>query len=93
LLGYYGDWATSQHGFLYNAYPGRYAFVDDPSPAFDNGVEVTPITGISDSGEIAGFDPDAGAGAPLHRLSAAPILPELPAPTSPIANRRGASRS
>jgi hypothetical protein len=58
-VGYYGDSTASQHGFLYNIHTGAYTFVDDPAEAFDNGVEVTQITGISDSGEIAGFYMDA----------------------------------
>lgn len=58
-VGYYGDSTTSQHGFLYNTNTGQYTFVDDPSEAFDNGVEVTQITGITNSGEITGFYSDA----------------------------------
>ena len=38
---------------------GQYTFLDDPSEAFDNGVEVTQITGITNSGEITGFYSDA----------------------------------
>ena len=58
-VGYYGDSTTSQHGFLYNTNTGQYTFLDDPSEAFNNGVEVTQITGITDSGEITGFYSDA----------------------------------
>ncbi len=58
-VGYYGDSTTSQHGFLYNTNTGKYTFLDDPSEAFDNGVEVTQITGITNSGEITGFYSDA----------------------------------
>ena len=58
-MGYYGDSTTSQHGFLYNTKTGQYTFLDDPSEAFDNGVEVTQITGITNSGEITGFYSDA----------------------------------
>ena len=58
-VGYYGDSTTSQHGFLYNTNTGKYTFLDDPSEAFNNGVEVTQITGITDSGEITGFYSDA----------------------------------
>jgi hypothetical protein len=58
-VGYYGDSTTSQHGFIYNTHNGQYTFLDDPSEAFNNGVEVTQITGISDSGEISGFYSDA----------------------------------
>jgi hypothetical protein len=46
---------SGQHGFLYNAHTGHYWFVDDPSEMFSNGVEVTQITGITNSGEQAGF--------------------------------------
>lgn len=58
-VGYYGDSTTSQHGFLYDTNLGTYTFLDDPAGAFSNGVEVTQITGISDSGELAGFYSDA----------------------------------
>jgi hypothetical protein len=58
-VGYYGDSTTSQHGFLYNTHTGVYTFLDDPSEAFNNGVEVTQITGITNSGEITGFYSDA----------------------------------
>jgi uncharacterized membrane protein len=58
-VGYYGDSTTSQHGFLYNTRTGHYTFLDDPSVAFQNGVEVTQITGITNSGEITGFYSDA----------------------------------
>ena len=58
-VGYYGDSTTSQHGFIYNTNTGTYTFLDDPSEAFDNGVEVTQITGITNSGEITGFYSDA----------------------------------
>ncbi len=58
-VGYYGDSTTSQHGFLYNTHTGQYTFLDDPSEAFHNGVEVTQITGINNAGEISGFYSDA----------------------------------
>jgi hypothetical protein len=58
-VGYYGDSTTSQHGFLYNLRTGQYTFLDDPAEAFNNGVEVTQITGINDSGQITGFYSDA----------------------------------
>jgi hypothetical protein len=58
-VGYYGDSTTSQHGFFYNTNTGQYTFLDDPSEAFNNGVEVTQITGITNSGEISGFYSDA----------------------------------
>jgi hypothetical protein len=58
-VGYYGDSTISQHGFIYNTNTGQYTFLDDPSEAFDNGVEVTQITGINNAGEITGFYSDA----------------------------------
>jgi hypothetical protein len=59
-VGYYGDSTGSQHGFLYDTRTGQYTFLDDPSAAFsNNGVEVTQITGITNSGEITGFYSDA----------------------------------
>ena len=58
-VGYYGDSTTSQHGFIYNTHTGKYTFLDDPDAAFCNGVEVTQITGITNSGEITGFYSDA----------------------------------
>jgi hypothetical protein len=58
-VGYYGDSTGSQHGFLYDTKTGRYTFLDDPSEAFNNSVEVTQITGITNSGEITGFYSDA----------------------------------
>jgi hypothetical protein len=59
-VGYYGDSTLSQHGFLYNTNTGAYTFLDDPNEGFNaNGVEVTQITGINNSGEITGFYTDA----------------------------------
>ncbi len=58
-VGYYQDSTGSQHGYLYNANTGQYSFLDDPNAAFNNGVEITQITGINDSGEITGFYSDA----------------------------------
>ena len=56
-VGYYGDSTTSQHGFFYNVNTGVYTFLDDPSAAFNNGVEVTQITGTTNSGEITASIP------------------------------------
>jgi hypothetical protein len=70
-VGYYGDSTTSQHGFLYNTNTGTYTFVDDPAAQFHDGVEVTQITGISNSGEIAGFYTDAQGIA--HSFTATPV--------------------
>ena len=58
-VGYYGDSTTSQHGYFYDTNTGKYTFLDDPDAAFNNGVEVTQITGINNSGEITGFYSDA----------------------------------
>jgi hypothetical protein len=58
-VGYYGDSTISQHGFLYDLNTGKYTFLDDPSMAFHNGVEVTQITGINNDDEITGFYSDA----------------------------------
>jgi uncharacterized membrane protein len=69
-VGYYGDSTTSQHGFLYNTNTGKYTFLDDPAERFNNGVEVTQITGITDSGELTGFYTDAAAAA--HSFTACP---------------------
>jgi len=70
-VGYYGDSTLSQHGFIYNTKTGQYTFLDDPSEAFDNGVEVTQITGINNSGEITGFYTDASGVA--HGFVAKPV--------------------
>ena len=59
-VGYYGDSTASQHGFLYNTLTGKYTFLDDPNEQFNSdGVEVTQITGINNSGEITGFYTDS----------------------------------
>jgi uncharacterized membrane protein len=71
-VGYYGDSTTSQHGFILNLHTGQYTFLDDPSEAFDNGVEVTQITGITNSGEITGFYSDANG--VFHAFVAAPSM-------------------
>jgi uncharacterized membrane protein len=70
VVGYYGDSTTSQHGFLYNTNTGKYTFIDDPKEAFSNGVEVTQITGIDDSGELTGFYSDANGA--FHGFTACP---------------------
>ena len=57
-VGYYQDSTGSQHGFLYNTNTGKYTFLDDPNAAFSNGIEITQITGINNSGEITGFYSD-----------------------------------
>jgi uncharacterized membrane protein len=73
VVGYYGDSTLSQHGFFYNTHTGVYTFLDDPDEAFDNGVEVTQITGITDSNEITGFYSDANGVA--HGFVATPDKP------------------
>jgi uncharacterized membrane protein len=75
-VGYYGDSTTSQHGFLYDTHTGKYTFLDDPSEAFNNGVEVTQITGIADSGELSGFYTDANGAA--HSFIACPAFAYCP---------------
>lgn len=70
-VGYYGDSTTSQHGFFYNTSTDSYTFLDDPAEAFFNGVEVTQITGINNSGEITGFYTDASGIA--HSFVATPV--------------------
>ena len=72
-VGYYGDSTTSQHGFFYDTHTGQYTFLDDPFEGFSNGVEITQITGITDSGEISGFYSDANG--VFHGFVASP-LPE-----------------
>jgi uncharacterized membrane protein len=69
-VGYYGDSTGSQHGFLYDSRTRHYTFLDDPSEAFCNGVEVTQITGITNSGEITGFYSDANG--VFHAFAAIP---------------------
>jgi hypothetical protein len=73
-VGYYGDSTASQHGFLYNTNTRQYTFLDNPSEGFNNGVEVTQITGINNSGEITGFYTDASGVA--HGFVAASSVPE-----------------
>jgi len=79
-VGYYGDSTTSQHGFLYNLNTGQYTFMDDPAEAFNNGVEVTQITGINDSGALTGFYSDANR--VFHGFFALPNGQTCPAPTA-----------
>ena len=87
-VGYYGDTTTSQHGFVYNTNTGTYMFLDDPSEQFNNGVEVTQITGITNLGEISGFYTDAGG--VFHGFVACPVgstcsnAAATPEPVSPI---------
>jgi hypothetical protein len=70
-VGYFGDSTTSQHGYFYNTGTGSYTFLDDPAAMFHDGVEITQITGITDSGEIAGFYTDANG--TFHSFVAVPV--------------------
>ncbi len=54
-VGYWQDAAGDQHGLLYNLATQSYSFVDDPNAALINGIQITQITGITNSGEITGF--------------------------------------
>ena len=60
-MGYYQTNDGSQHGFLYNIGTGSTpsSTTRMPRPA---AFSITQITGISDSGEIAGFYVDAKSG-------------------------------
>ena len=62
---------TSQHGYFYNTLTGVYNFLDDPAAAFHNGVEITQITGITNSDEIGGFYTDANG--TFHSFIAVPV--------------------
>ena len=87
-VGYYGDSTTSQHGFLYNTNTGKYTFLDDPNAAFNNGVEVTQITGINNSGEITGFYSDANG--VFHGFVATPLrLSDASQEGNPVNRRNG----
>ena len=73
-VGYFGDSTTSQHGFLYDTNTGRYTFLDAPFEQFNaGGVEVTQITGITNSGELTGFYTDANG---LQHGFYAVVVPE-----------------
>jgi hypothetical protein len=76
-VGYYGDSTASEHGYIYNTNTGTYTFLDDPSEAFDNGVEVTQITGINNAGDIAGFYSDSNG--IFHGFIACPTGTTCPA--------------
>jgi probable HAF family extracellular repeat protein len=58
-VGYWQDNAGSQHGFIYDIASSTYTFMDEPNAATNNGIEITQITGINNSNEIAGFFVDA----------------------------------
>ncbi len=73
-VGYYQDSTGSQHGFLYNTNTGTYSFLDAPNATFTNGVEITQITGINNSGEITGFY--SGPNGALQGFVAVQSVPE-----------------
>lgn len=60
-VGFYQTVDGNRHGFLYNIATGEYSFLDDPFAA-TIGVSITEITGVNDSGEIAGFYVDSTTG-------------------------------
>ena len=68
----------TRDGALFNTSTKAYTFLDDPSAAL-SGVSITQITGVNDSGEIAGFYVDATTG--LQRgFVAAPSASAVPEP-------------
>ena len=73
-VGYYQDSTGSQHGFLYNTNTGTYSLLDDPSVVSTDGIEITQITGINNSGEITGFY--SGANGVLEGFVAVQSVPE-----------------
>jgi probable HAF family extracellular repeat protein len=80
-VGYYGDSTTSQHGFLYDTTSGQYTFLDNPDAAFNaDGVVVTQITGVTNSGELTGFYSDANG--VFHGFVANPVATTVPEPAS-----------
>jgi uncharacterized membrane protein len=54
-VGYWQDTAGSQHGFVYGLQSKSFTFIDAAGAAANNGVSVTQIVGIDDTGAIAGF--------------------------------------
>jgi hypothetical protein len=58
-----------------------YTFLDDPAERFNNGVEVTQITGTNNLGEIAGFY--SGAGGVFHGFTACPVGASCSAKSTP----------
>jgi hypothetical protein len=55
VSGYVQDTKGDQFGFLYNSNTNSYTYLNDPDAALINGVQMTQITGINNSGEITGF--------------------------------------
>lgn len=58
-VGYYQTNNGSQFGFLFDLNTNTYTFLDDPLAAPVNGVQITQITGVANTGEITGFYIDA----------------------------------
>lgn len=73
-VGYYQTNNGSQFGFLFNTATNTYTFLDDPSAAPVNGVQITQITGIDNSGMICGFYIDAN-GVQHGFTATSPTLP------------------
>ena len=86
VAGYYGDSTTSPNtASSTTRRPVHYSFLDDPAEAFNNGIEVTQITGINDLGELSGFYTDANGiahsfAACRSAPSARPLTPPFPSP-------------
>jgi len=58
-VGYYQTNNGSQFGFLFNLATQTYTFLDAPQAAPVNSVQITQITGVTNTGEICGFFIDA----------------------------------
>jgi PEP-CTERM motif len=71
VAGYYDLTNGTQIGLLYNTSTLTYTFLSDPAAADIGGVMITQITGISNSGEIAGFY--VGADDLMHGFFATPV--------------------
>lgn len=74
-VGYYQTTAGVQHGFLYDTQTSAYTFLDDPNVA-PGGSATMQITGISDSGEIAGFYTNADSTMQLGFIANPAAVPE-----------------
>lgn len=70
-VGYYQTADDSQYGFVYDLPTHTYIFLDHPKAASVAGVQITQITGINSSNEIAGFFIDAAGD--QHGFVASPI--------------------
>jgi len=58
-VGYYQTTNGSQFGFLYNLSKQTYTFLDAPGAVPVGGIQITQITGVSNSGQICGFYVDS----------------------------------